>query len=131
MDAALTPDLLQRLKEGSGSDVIEYLDLSNTLLVPSDLETLASCMIAHASKKGAPSPIVSLDLSGNLLCGVDEHQDGSYNVSGVAALVKAILSAGEKSPVCVHILFHAPTANELLVWAVVCSCESSLCTRTF
>jgi len=106
MDPVLSPDIIHRLREGVGAEIMEHLDLSNGLIVPRELITVAECIKDYHHHTNAISPLQTIDLSGNLLCGIDEHGDGEYDISGLTKFVEVILTHADKRPLKKIVFYH-------------------------
>lgn len=106
MDTSLSSEVLDRLRDGVGLDTLEHLDLSNGLLVPNEVGAIGDAMADYQTKHSFASPLVTIDLSGNLICGLDEHGEGEYDVSGLVKLVKTIVAQGDKSNVRPHEIYY-------------------------
>lgn len=106
MEPVLTAEIIRRLREGVGADVMDHLDLSNGLIVPRELSTVADCIKEYHHITHNVSPLQTIDLSGNLLCGIDEHGDGEYDLSGLTRFVDVLLLHGDKRPLKKIVLYH-------------------------
>lgn len=106
MEPILSPELLRRLREGVGPDTVEHLDLSNALIVPQEVTLLAESIKEYFHNTHSVSPLQTIDLSGNLICGIDEHGDGEYDHSGLTKLVEVLLLHPEKQPLRKIVFYH-------------------------
>jgi Ran GTPase-activating protein (RanGAP) involved in mRNA processing and transport len=106
MEPVLTTEIIRRLREGVGADLMEHLDLSNGLIVPRELTTVAECIKEYHHIVHSVSPLQTIDLSGNLLCGIDEHGDGEYDLSGLTKFVEVLLTNSDKRPLKKIVFYH-------------------------
>lgn len=100
MEPILTPSIINRLRS-DGAEILEHLDLSNGLLVPEEMIQIAECIHDYYTAHHSVSPLQTIDLSGNLICGLDEYSDGEYDCSGLNKFVSELLLHGDKRIVCV------------------------------
>lgn len=87
---------MTKLRESSANPGgLHYLDLSSSNILPRDLVTLGTIIRQNGSTVEGMAPLISIDLSNNLICGVTLWGKGTFDDSGVAELFKSLISLGK------------------------------------
>ena len=80
MKSNLSPALVTRLKENiAGPGGLHHLDLSSSNIGPKEVSDLSSCIKSNYMSCEGMAPLISVDLSGNHICGIDFIMEGTYN----------------------------------------------------
>lgn len=94
----LNPSIVSRLRENIvGPGGLHYLDLSNSNAGPKEIAFIADCVKFNAQNVEGVAPLISIDLSGNCICGVDFLMSGAPDHSGLQELVSVLNGIGSKS----------------------------------
>lgn len=94
----LSSTTVSRLRENIvGPGGLHHFDLSNTNTGPKELALIAECVKYNAQNAEGMAPLMSIDLSGNHICGVDFLMSGTPDHSGVNELISVFNGIGAKS----------------------------------
>lgn len=94
----LSATTVSRLRENTvGAGGLHNFDLSNSNTGPKELALIAECVKFNAQNVEGVAPLISIDFSGNHICGVDFLMSGTPDHSGVHELVNALNGIGGKS----------------------------------
>ncbi|KAJ1387036.1 hypothetical protein B484DRAFT_459893, partial [Ochromonadaceae sp. CCMP2298] len=74
-----------------------YFDLSNSAAGPKELSLLAESIKYNFTTVDGVAPLITMELSGNQVCGVDFLMSGDYESAGLTELVNVIVHIGVKS----------------------------------
>ena len=93
----LSTTIISRLRENiAGPGGLHYLDLTNSNAGPKELAVLADCIKYNFQNIEGVAPLISMDLTGNHICGVDFLMSGSPDASGLIELINTFISIGVK-----------------------------------
>lgn len=80
MKSSLSPALVTRLKENiAGPGGLHHLDLSSSGVGTKEIAELSNCIKSNYLSCEGMAPLISIDLQGNQICGVDFIMEGTYN----------------------------------------------------
>jgi Ran GTPase-activating protein (RanGAP) involved in mRNA processing and transport len=81
----LNPALITRLKENTvGPQGLHHLDLTNCNAGSKELSALAEAIKSNIQSSEGIAPLISIDISGNQLCGIDSMMSGIYDSDGLS-----------------------------------------------
>jgi hypothetical protein len=90
----LNPNLLQRLKDNIlAPSGLFYLDLSNSHVGPKELSVLGEIIKVNGLNCEGSAPILTMDFSGNCICGVNTWGKGTYDYDGLSDFVNCMIAA--------------------------------------
>jgi Ran GTPase-activating protein (RanGAP) involved in mRNA processing and transport len=94
----LSPTIVSRLRDNiAGPGGLHYFDLSNSNAGPKELALIADCVKSNFSTIEGVAPLISVDFSGNHICGVDFLMSGNPDNSGLQDFVTVLINIGAKS----------------------------------
>ena len=95
----LNPALVNKLRENTAlPGGLHHFDLSNALAGPRELSVIGDCIKQNvASIEGGMAPLISIDLTGNQICGLDSFLTGTYDSSGLSDLLTVLSNVGKMS----------------------------------
>jgi len=79
----LSPVIIAKLKENTtGTNGTHYFDLSSMYIGPREIAVIGDCIRLNGISIDGMAPILTLDLSNNLLCGLNTWGKGNYDADG-------------------------------------------------
>lgn len=94
----LSSTLVSRLRENiAGPGGLHHLDLSNANAGPKELTSITDCIKYNSQNIEGVVPLISIDLSGNHICGVDFMMTGTCDNTGIQDFVTVLNNIGSKS----------------------------------
>jgi Ran GTPase-activating protein (RanGAP) involved in mRNA processing and transport len=94
----LNPTVVSRLRDNiAGPGGLHYLDLSNQNAGPKEIALIADCIKSNFQTVEGVAPLISVDFSGNHVCGVDFLMTGNPDNTGLQEFVNVLVTIGAKS----------------------------------
>jgi Ran GTPase-activating protein (RanGAP) involved in mRNA processing and transport len=94
----LNATLVARLRDNiAGPGGLHHFDLSNSSAGPKELALIADSLKYNLQNIEGITPLISIDLSGNHICGVDFLMTGVVDNSGLQELTSALNTIGSRS----------------------------------
>ncbi len=94
----LNPALVARLRENTAAHGgLHHLDLSCSNIGPKELTAVADCIKYNCQICEGMAPLISIDLSGNAVCGVDFMLLGTYDSDGLNDLCNNLINMSKMS----------------------------------
>lgn len=89
---------MSKLRENvPGPGGLHFLDMTNSNAGPKELSAIADCIKHNFQTVEGVAPLISIDFSGNRICGVDFLMTGVEDSSGLQDFVKVLTDIGGKS----------------------------------
>lgn len=106
--SSVNPATIKRLKENSlGLTAYAHVDLSSSFVTSHDLDTIATAILKNMTKNPELiCPIVSINLTGNQICGVTSLGYGQYDYKGLQALSNCLVNNNKQCRIKKIIFFR-------------------------
>eukprot|EP01038_Epipyxis_sp_PR26KG_P007162 gene7162-9765_t len=89
----LNPAIIIRLKENTaGPQGLHHFDISNSNYGPREISIISDAIKINYQSSDNIAPLISIDFSGNSLCGVDSMMSGVYDSDGLSDFCATLIS---------------------------------------
>ncbi|RYH20956.1 hypothetical protein EON65_21965 [archaeon] len=94
----LSSTIITKLRENTtGNEGTHYFDLSNCYIGPAEIADIGTCIKYNGINAEGFAPLISLDLTSNLICGVDQLLRGSVNTEGFSDFCNCLIALNKNS----------------------------------
>lgn len=94
----INPVLIQRLKENTvANSGLHHLDIANSGAGVREISAIADALRFNALQAEGMAPLITIDISGNHVCGVDASLSGTFDSEGFTEFCNAVNATAKAS----------------------------------